>query len=115
MRPKLLLVGAAVVAILGVGAAISWGAPSEFAPEVWSHDVVMGPAQPAAGMRAMRHPIDSAPIDSAGVDRMVEICEKAMQRMHDDMMDDTGMMDDDADMMDGGMMGSGGMMGGGRP
>ena len=107
MKPKVLLAGVAVVTVLGIGAAISWGASSQPAPAVWSHDVVAGPAEPGAGTATMHRGLGQADIDE-----MVEICEKAMQRMHDDMMGNADMMDDDADMMGGGMMG-GGMMGGG--
>ena len=102
MKTKLLLVGAAVVAVLGAGSAIAWGASSQPGPAVWSHDVVTGATQPGPGMTAMHRGLDQADLDEMG-----KACQKEMKN--------GGMTEGDAGMMgdDGGMMGDdGGMMGG---
>lgn len=91
MKTKLLLAGAATVAVLGAGAAISWAASSPSMPDR------------APGAAAMHRAMEQADLE-----RMADICEQAMEKMHDGMTGD-GMTAEG--MTDEGMMGSGGMMG----
>lgn len=112
MKPKLLLVAVVVLAALGLGSVIAWGAAarSQPAPAVWTHGAAKSPVEHGFDMGAMHRGLDQADLD-----RMVKACDKVMKNGgmsqdadgHMDEPMDRGMMDDDADMMEGGMMGGG--------